>query len=459
MKEKNLFDILENAETDSMERLIEKCPEISDEQLDKIFKMSEKKFRNQRAEKERTERDKTIKMTEGDVVEGVERSKRPAWLTPLSTAASVLLIAGIAVGSTIMLKRNTKPIDGGGVVPPAVTATTTTVTGTNIISTDKNGSTVTVTTNTTASTVTSAAAGDSEDKTENTSDTDFIKPFVGRWRYEMSSVNNLDIPESAEYMGTVEITGDAEYIMTDTSGNVTHGTISNFIAEIGGSSIQCLDFSLNEYSAKDFLSTRASYDESRPYELHFGNGYSARLVREDHVEPVTSWKAAYRKELLSFINSPDPTFNDPMWDLQDIDEDGIPELLISSGTDKDAFVFIFYYENGEAIGINNTVQVIRYGEYGVTQICKEEHLIGNMSVNNVADYCYEMTKFEDHYQTCDMFTYDHDLEEVGEIPYGLNARPISKEEYDSKVAEYNSKNWITVGRQYYLGNFYALLEK
>ncbi|WP_164174920.1 hypothetical protein [Ruminococcus flavefaciens] len=84
MKEKNLFDILENSENDSMERLIDKCPEISDEQLDRIFKMSEKKFRKQRAEKERTERDNTIKMTENDVVEGVEHSKRPVWLTPLT---------------------------------------------------------------------------------------------------------------------------------------------------------------------------------------------------------------------------------------------------------------------------------------------------------------------------------------------------------------------------------------
>ena len=70
-----------------------------------------------------------------------------------------------------------------------------------------------------------------------------------------------------------------------------------------------------------------------------------------------------------------------------------------------------------------------------------------------------MTKFEDHYQNCDVFTYDHDLEDVGEIPYGLNARPISKEEYDNKVAEYNSKNWITAGRQYKLGYFYPLLDK
>ncbi|WP_028516288.1 hypothetical protein [Ruminococcus flavefaciens] len=283
MKEKNLFDILENSENDSMERLIDKYPEISDEQLDRIFKMSEKKFRKQRAEKERTERDNTIKMTENDVVEGVEHSKRPVWLTPLTTAASVLLIAGIAIGSTAMMKRHTKPNGGGGGVTPAVTVSTSTGTGTNIVSTDKNGSTITgtdVTTTTTA--VTSVCDGSAE----NTADTEFIKPFVGRWRYEMSSINDLDVPESAGYMGTVEITADATYIMTDNSGNVSHGTISNATEEIGGTSIQCLDFSVNENGASDFLTRRAYYDESRPYELHFGNGYAARLVREEHVEPT-----------------------------------------------------------------------------------------------------------------------------------------------------------------------------
>ena len=44
MKDKNIFDILENAENGSMNRLADKCPEISDEQLDRIFVKSEKKL-------------------------------------------------------------------------------------------------------------------------------------------------------------------------------------------------------------------------------------------------------------------------------------------------------------------------------------------------------------------------------------------------------------------------------
>ena len=456
MKEKNLFDILENAENDSMERLIDKCPEISDEQLDKIFKMSEKKFRNQMAEHERTERDNNIKMTENDVVEGVEKSRRPAWLTPLTTAASVLLIAGIAIGSTAMLKRHTKP-NGGGSITPAVTVTTSTGTSTSIVSTDKNGSTVTgtaVTTTTTAVTVTSAADGN----TEGTADTEFIKPFTGRWRYEMSSINNLDIPESADYMGTAVINADATYTYTDISGNVAHGTISNATEEIGGTSIQCLDFSKNEYKANDFLGSRAYYDESRPYEIRFGNGYAARLVREEHVEPTdTSWQSLYRKDLIKLIKQ-GSVFNDPMWDLQDIDGDGIPELLISSGVAQNDFLYIAYYDNGDLRAVGNAYAVSQLGEYGVMGLCREEHLLGwKESFDSL--YQTYMARFDNHQFTEEVYGYDPEAPSYGGNIYTFNGTDITEEEYTAGMTRYNSKNWEIVGRQYHLGDFSPLMDK
>ena len=43
MKDKNIFDILENADSDAMNRITDKCPEISDDQLEKILSMSESK--------------------------------------------------------------------------------------------------------------------------------------------------------------------------------------------------------------------------------------------------------------------------------------------------------------------------------------------------------------------------------------------------------------------------------
>ena len=452
MKEKNLFDILENAENDSMKRLIDKCPEISDEQLERIYKMSEKKFRRQRAEKERTERDNTIKMTENDVVEGVEHSKRPAWLTPLTTAASILLIAGIAIGSTAMLKRQTKPGGGGGITP-AITVSTTTGTGTNIVSTDKNGSTITgtaVTTTTTTTAVSTSVSG--ENGSEKKADTEFIKPFVGKWKYQESSIQNLDIPESAVTKGIVEINSDATYKYTDNNGNVSTGTITEHNEVIGGSEITGISF-----SGGNFLASTAFYNETRPYELHFSNSYIARIIRDDYTEQTgNDWKSAYRKELLDLL-SQETSFYDPMWDLQDIDGDGIPELLISSGDREDDYVYIFYYENGEAVAIARAFTVDFFGNYGVTQICKEEHLIGWKKTYDSYNQ-FLMTKFENHQKTEEIYSYDPEAPSYGGTIYSMNGIAISEEEFNNAEARFNSKNWITVGRRYFLDNFSPLLD-
>ena len=104
MKDEKIFDILENAENDSMDRLIDKCPEISDEQLDRILVMSERKFKMKDKETTRAKKD-NIKVTENNVVEGVDRVRRPAWLRPVSAAASLILVIGIIAGSTALIKK------------------------------------------------------------------------------------------------------------------------------------------------------------------------------------------------------------------------------------------------------------------------------------------------------------------------------------------------------------------
>ena len=289
MRKKNIFDILENAESNSMERLIDKCPEISDEQLDKILAMSEKKYKMRKEEMVGKNEDKRIKMTDNGTVEGVEVSRKPAWLSSLSMAASIVLIAGIAIGSTAYLRHvfNGRGSDGGITTPPAVTVSTSKVTGTTYVSTDKNGSTVT--TNITndsviITTFTEAASTDkpsgttttqvtTEAVTETAVDTDFIKPFVGKWIYETSPNNTVHT--DGEFAGFVNINADATYLYHTKNGQIITGEITKVIEEIGGTKILNLEF-----SGDSFVSSRAAYVESAPNELHFGNGDAARLVRE-----------------------------------------------------------------------------------------------------------------------------------------------------------------------------------
>jgi len=461
MKDKEIFDILENAEYESMERLIDKCPEIPDEQLDRILAMSEKKFRDKMAAQERTERDNTIKMTENNDVQGVERSRRPAWLAHLTTAASVILIAGIAIGSTFMLRRERKP-GGGGELPPAVTATTTASdnTGTTLVSSGKDG-TVTVTTTTTTAdgtAVTSVVPGGEGNNTVTAVENEELKPFVGRWKYQASS-GNYTVDMGAENIGTVEIRGDGTYTYTENNGNVTTDRVERSVEEIAGTEFVTLTF--YDGSAIKFV---ASYNEAGSDRLNIGNGGLERLVREGSAdanvpEVKSSWKTAYRQVLNDFMNSSEYT-QDTGWDVQDLDGNGTPELLISMGTYHEAGVRIYYYENGNANIVGRTV-VTSFGRYGTFLLCNDENLVGftddtyeESFADNFTAYIGEFqNNFVNQKKIMSKFSYPEDPHSYY---YDVDNNYVSEEEYNAALNNFNSKIWTEVGRRYAFGDFSPL---
>ena len=271
MKDKNIFDILGNAEDDSMERLTEKCPDITDEQLEKIIAMSEKKYNAKKEEllKGRTEKDNNIKMTENDVVEGVERAehlRRPVWFGPLCTAASLILVAGVVLGSMVMFRKNKTGKIDTGVIEPAVTATTTQVSGTTNISTDKNGSTITTTVTTSSvvsgTSIDNAVSNDPENAEE-------LKKIAGEWKYQ-SSYHNY-IPGGIEDHGTVVIKEDGTYTYTDENGNKETGTVILSVEGNGDSKVRYAGFMKGD----EFRFGGYCYDEW----MSIGDKGASRLVR------------------------------------------------------------------------------------------------------------------------------------------------------------------------------------
>lgn len=158
MNKKNIFDMLENAEDDSMDELTGNCPEISGEQFEKLLAGSERKYKMKKEEIERTRKDNNISGDEV-TVSGVDRVKRPVWLPPLITAASLVLVTGTVLGSVLLLNRN-GGINGGGSVTPAATA----------VATDKN-STETTYTSSVRTTSTQAVTTVSTSVQENTAET------------------------------------------------------------------------------------------------------------------------------------------------------------------------------------------------------------------------------------------------------------------------------------------------
>lgn len=85
MKEKNELDVLENAEQSVIDRLTAEYPPRDEKEKEKVFSMSERKFKYRSNQTE-----KTAEQT----VSGVEVYKRPKWQKFLSIAAAAVLIVG-----------------------------------------------------------------------------------------------------------------------------------------------------------------------------------------------------------------------------------------------------------------------------------------------------------------------------------------------------------------------------
>ena len=123
MEDKNIFDMLENTDDELMEDFTGLCPEIDDEKFEKLFAKSEEDYKTRKAEIKRAEERYN---TEGDnSVRGVERIRRPEWLRPVMMAASFVLIAGVVIGSTAMLRKDKWMTGVGTSVSEAETEDTT----------------------------------------------------------------------------------------------------------------------------------------------------------------------------------------------------------------------------------------------------------------------------------------------------------------------------------------------
>ena len=194
MKKIDLFDTFENAEDELMEDFTDMSPKIDDEQFEKLLAVSERNYKMKKEEIERTKKDTNINY-DADSVSGVDRVKRPVWLAPLLTAASLVLVTGAVIGSIALLSRDGKGVGGKNDFLTATTSTaenttiTTTVTATGTAVTGASGTTVTTTeAETVNDTVTSETSGASQ-----TGETP-VEPYLNRYALDLyiksADVNN-----------------------------------------------------------------------------------------------------------------------------------------------------------------------------------------------------------------------------------------------------------------------------
>ncbi len=106
MNKNNIFDFLENSGEGELEMIDRLTPELSDDQFERILKMSKRKKNIMRKAEEKNIR---RSINNEDTVSGVERYKHPAWIKPLAAAASfVILCGGIGFGFHLIRKMDTR---------------------------------------------------------------------------------------------------------------------------------------------------------------------------------------------------------------------------------------------------------------------------------------------------------------------------------------------------------------
>lgn len=184
-------------------------------------------------------------------------------------------------------------------------------------------------------------------------------------------------------------------------------------------------------------------------------------VPADNVIPpdednTPDWKTAYRKVLTDFMDSED--YGEvSTWDLQDLDNDGTPELLISKDQYHITGVMFYYYEDGKAVPVlGDEGQPMEYGFYGGVLIDPEESLLGVDDVRQGMHYIVTH-KYEDHRLTSvQRIVEDSGAAGKANASYTVDDITVSEAEYISAYDEVKSKNWRAAGNQYTFDDLSAL---
>lgn len=135
------FDIFKNTDDLTVERIANIHPILTDEEKERMFAMSERKFNITEKKYPQGEMNGAA-LAPGDGVEGVEEYDRPAWLRYLSTAAALILLGGGIALCKNLIMRHPAPEHNDITAPPVIA--TEIETGTTVTSGADNSKYTTV---------------------------------------------------------------------------------------------------------------------------------------------------------------------------------------------------------------------------------------------------------------------------------------------------------------------------
>ena len=129
------FDIFRNTDDMTVEIIAGSYPVLTDEEKERMFAMSERKFNIKERKYPQDYKNDTDEEYDDDEVEGVEEYDRPMWLKFVSTAAALMLVGGgLAVGRNLLRRR---PVPDNH-TPPNIATAVSTGSATTIVSGGNN---------------------------------------------------------------------------------------------------------------------------------------------------------------------------------------------------------------------------------------------------------------------------------------------------------------------------------
>ncbi|HCR72884.1 MAG TPA: hypothetical protein DIW26_00275 [Ruminococcus sp.] len=150
---------------------------------------------------------------------------------------------------------------------------------------------------------------------------------------------------------------------------------------------------------------------------------------------TAAWKDAY-KEILKSCDVANAAYG-----LYDLDNDGIPELFVSSGFSHAADVLVYTYDSDNVIKLDDYV----YGSWGAIDILKDSgELVSSHSGQGIS-ICSLYKKTGDKMEQVISYWDNAGAVEDG-AEYKINEQNVSKEEYfDSYDSHFKGKEVLTIG--------------
>ena len=155
------------------------------------------------------------------------------------------------------------------------------------------------------------------------------------------------------------------------------------------------------------------------------------------------YKSLYAEKLMELSGSPSY-----MFDLYDLNSDGIPELLVSTGDLGVSEVDIYTIHNNKLAKVTNNTDTV-LGRYGEIMVAKNKYLSVQMfwmGSGSASYYKIEGTSIKHIVTIGTSLELGDNME--GITVYELDGKPATYDEYKKAAAEFEDCQWESAGRKY-----------